>query len=386
MLVTILILFSIGSVGLLFATALPALAAQAFSDMQPNSPRLISREPSLGILVTAHNEQETIAVTLNSLVNALRNGGPTDTRIVVGLDHCTDSTESIVDAFIAAQAQAITIQPKRGKIGKWQMIVELVHAACTDWVALVDSGSIWDPKLLISALPLMCNLEVDGIAPSYMPFEAGALERLQWRLEQWVKHLESKSGGPISVHGATVFYRRTTLLEALACLESQCWLNDDLVIPSVIRLLNPLHRIVYLQARGMKGAMVVDCGLKSDVPTEIRRRRRIAHGSAEWLHLMCSLRFWQSPGIAMLVSRRVSRMMWPYWVTCLAGALLLAGWHTVGTAKVLIGAIAGIGLVVITINNYTLRLSMAYLSGLRTPYYLWRAMRATSGNRPAQSW
>ena len=366
----------VGLAGLAGATLLPGLLAAVVSRIRP-IPRPAAaahsdRPVSLQILVTAHNEEGTVTDTLHSLVEAVAGSALPAPAIVVGLDHCTDQTEAVVQAFAKSSAVPISCQHKQGTVGKWRMLVELVRAAQADWIALVDCGSRWDRRLLEHATPHLQSKEVQAVSPSYMPHKAGLLERLHWRLEQAIRALEMHSGGPISVHGATVFYRRSTLLAALARLEDREWLNDDLVLPLVIRMLNPSHRVVYMHFSDPALAYVVDRGLKPAATVEYRRRQRIMHGYVQWLQLLVAQRCFRQPVIALHVSRRVCRMLWSYWVSLIALGVILTGIGLVGVPVWFAGLSLVAFALVMTSSNFVRRLCMAYFSALITPLHLIR--------------
>jgi cellulose synthase/poly-beta-1,6-N-acetylglucosamine synthase-like glycosyltransferase len=381
----IAVLLFVGTAGLLFATALPALIARFFSARPARSKPPESAAPSLGILIAAHNEQAIIGATLDSIAAAVRHRGAGATRIVVGLDRCTDETEGVVRQWATDHAVPVVLQFKKGPAGKWQMLCELLQETSSDWVAFVDCGSIWHPELLAWARPAFANSDVLAVAPSYMPASVGRLEFLQWQLEQWIKATEDAAGGPISVHGATVLYRRRPLVETLAHLKGRMWLNDDLVIPSALRTLNPAGRIHYLRAPAPIAGAVMDRGLKPGLSVEWGRRHRMAHGSAEWLCLMVALKVWRRPSIALLVSRRISRILWPFWFTSLASGGLLLAWRMTGVP----GMVGLLGLALLFAlfgGNYCRRLAAAYFSGLKTPGYAYRLMHPRAKPSTEVSW
>lgn len=373
-----LIFLVIGLLGLWGATFLPGLLAAMVSRAQavPSSTASdCSDDPvSLQILVTAHNEEATVTDTLHSLVEAVAGSALPTPTIVVGLDHCTDHTEAVVRDFAKSSAVPISCQHKQGAAGKWRMVAELVRAARSDWIALVDCGSRWDHRLLVHATPHLQSKGVQAVSPSYMPDKAGILERLHWRLEQAIRTLEMQSGGPISVHGATVLYRRSTLLVALDRLEGRDWLNDDLVIPLVIRMLNATNRVVYLHFSNPALTYVVDRGLKPATTVEYRRRQRIMHGYTQWLQLLVEQRCFRQPIIALHVSRRVCRMLWSYWVSLIALAAILTSIGLPGVTTWQVGLFILAIALVLSGSNFVRRLAMAYLSAMITPFYLVRRL------------
>lgn len=383
MLVPITVLIVAGLAGLLGATFLPGWLAslQARSPAPlPPPPRGPAAPPSLQILVPAHNEEATIAATLASLEQAVGAANLVGADVIVGLDHCTDRTATIVRDFALRSSLAVSWQEKRGAPGKWSMLVEMTRSASAEWLAFVDCGSIWDRALVTDAIPHMHQTGVQAVAPSYLPQKASRLEKWNWQLEHAIKALEARSGGPISVHGATVIYRRSAVLAVLDRLTEREWLNDDLVLPSMIRLLDPANRVVYLRFAESARAYVLDQGVKPGVSVEYRRRRRIMHGNVEWLELLLQQGAFRRPVVALLALRRVCRMLWGYWLSCLllAGVIIIVqhmdfnAWHWLLSA--LVGGVA------VASSNFIRRLLMAYLTALRTPFQIAQHLAAGSAH------
>src|SRR5438309_1521729 len=77
-----------------------------------------------------------------------------------------------------------------------------------------DAGIEWPDDFLVQIVPLALRPELMAIAPSYRVPDAGTFEKLVWGIERHFKRIESALGGPVTVHGATVAYRRAELVEA----------------------------------------------------------------------------------------------------------------------------------------------------------------------------
>lgn len=373
----ILALLLTGLLGMLGATVLPPLIAALLIHRRSSSgtPQTVPEGSlSLQVLVTAYNEEATISATLGSIAEALRYNTVSGSAIIVGLDHCTDRTEEIVRAFALNAPCPVSCQPKRGPAGKWRMMVELARASEAEWLAFVDCGSIWEPSLLSAAESYLRLPDVQIVAPSYLPQRPGMLERVNWRLEQTIKRLENWSGGPISVHGATVLYRRVALLEVFNRLEGHDFLNDDLVIPSMLRLIYPTRRVAYLSFADPSRAYVIDNGVKPEVAVEYRRRRRILHGSVQWLQLIAAQGGLRQPVFAVLATRRLSRMLWSYWISCIvtAGILFVATYASFGILILVFTTAATLTL--IASSNFVRRLAMAYIVTLGTPFLIFHHM------------
>lgn len=393
-----IILAVVGFSGLVWSTFAAPFGALVFAQLTGKRRAFLSGRSSndsptsLEILVAAHNEETVITETLQSieaagkaLVESL--GAEFSIRISVGLDHCTDSTAKLVAKFAEKCVFDVNCVENLSDCGKWNVLKMLIGQSKADWVALVDSGSVWKPALLIYAWNDMCDTSVVGIAPSYCPKSSGTLEKYNWRLEQFLKSFENKSGGPISVHGATVLYRLAPLKNALAELGDLNWLNDDVVIPLTLRLQNPTKRMVYL-SQGVENSWVSDLGIKSQMGVEFRRRRRMLVGNLQWVKLILVAQWRKNLLVTAIASRRFFRMLWAYWILMIGMGSLLA---LCGIASQLVNSseqkfniymicgFAALGAIgVFTASNWIRRLSMAFLSGLQLPKY-WKEFSRDRG-------
>jgi glycosyltransferase involved in cell wall biosynthesis len=262
---------------------------------------------SLDVLIPAHDEAATIGATLASL----RAAGAQ--RIIVGADACSDDT--------AARARTAGAEVREFSFrSKWRVLRALVDASNAEWVAFVDAGALWPADLLTRAAE-KAGAGVAALAPSYRPARASRAERLHWAVEAWLKRQENKSSGPVSVHGATVLYRREALRSAFTLLEGGEWLNDDVVIPSAIHITAPELRVEYLDA------CVSDLGLGA----EGRRRDRLVRGNLQWVRfLLPQLR--RNPAAFTVALRRVFRLFWAYWFLFFSAGLTGLGcWPALAT-------------------------------------------------------
>lgn len=283
------------------------------SSQRNASPR---HHPShVAVLIPAHNEEDLLPVTLTSIQSALtelHKYSACTFRIIVGADGCTDSTE----ALSARMGAEVVSMPS--KTGKWGTISALVRTCSeTDYVILADCGVEWPQDFLTRLLPLLRNEDVIGVAPTYRNDTSGIIEKIVWGTERTIKQIEAKSGGPVSVHGATVCYRTEELCRALDFLSQHQWLNDDVVIPLTLRALYPTKRIEY----GLSLTVAESVKPPSNGGSEFRRRRRLVLGNIQWITLLWGP-IWRINRIAALLAcRRVFRLLWAYWVVLAALAI-----------------------------------------------------------------
>ncbi|MBP9680336.1 MAG: glycosyltransferase [Bacteriovorax sp.] len=344
----------------------------------PQSKSIENREIiKFDILIAAFNEEGTIAQTLKSFEECTkilgRNKEKILVRAVVGLDHCTDSTLSIVQKFKKTSNFEVSYLENDETRGKWFVLKKLIRASNADWVALTDCGSIWNSELLLKVAPQLRDQELVCIAPSYLPTGAKFLESLYWRLEQFVRYFENVGGGPIMVHGISVFYKRAALIDVLDQLGETHWFNDDVVIPLSLRLNNPHKRIHYL-AELEKKTWVYDIGVVTKASVELTRRKRILIGNLQIIKHIILPRF-QFFSLASWSSLRlVFKVLWAYWVSFFAiGLLIILETTTLlsdflshqSFSKMIVELLFVFTLfIMVKKSNYIHRLFMAYLSGL----------------------
>lgn len=258
------------------------------------------------------------------------------------------------------------------------MLAKLIEQSTADWVALIDAGAIWNPELLVAALPLMRDSSVMGLAPSYMPVNSGLLERMVWRLERILKRMENLAGGTVSVHGLSVLYRRSNLNGAFATLQSKTWFNDDIVIPLTLRLRYPDQRIVFMPGDA-QGAWVRDIGVVKRLDVEFRRRRRMVVGNLQWVREILLPQM----TVLMMASRRAFRIFWAYWILLILIGVGIEFRAIDWTFPLQTVAVAATVLLIfgLLFSEMARRLCTAFLSGLFVIRH-WR----NSGDRKQISW
>ena len=330
----------------------------------------------LAILIPAHNEEINLERTLLNIAVAVdrlqlqRGSAQIQVTVRVGADGCTDQTVAVARRNGAV---VLELQPNRGKWGTLRALLD--QSGDADWVALADCGVTWPADLLARLMPNCARTEIMAVAPGYAATDGSWLERAAWGVDRPFKRIEAELGGPVSIHGATIFYRRAELVAVMEGLGADGWLNDDVVIPLMLRARFPEKRIRYLASLGVSDRLLtpVEAPLAK---REFGRRRRLVIGNLQWIRSLLP-EVWSRNSLAgILALRRVFRVLWAYWGICLAiGASLILG----GDSFVLLG------LTLVLIGAGTLALAQVRAS-LLAPYYLFAFGNAVAAGAKKVEW
>ena len=291
---------------------------------------------SIDFLIPAHNETLSLPATL-AFIDNLKKAKPyffKNVKSTVALS-AWQGAEAI-KASEKATNTIVVVQP-----GKWQALKKLVEVSQADWVAFVDAGVVWDSNTNMWSVleKLMKQEDVMSINPTYRELKSGWIQRRIWALEKSFKDIENASGGPISLHGASIFYRRVELQKAFLLLDGTDWLNDDVVVPLTMRGLFPNKRIVYTDE-------IVSIDLfASSGQSEAGRRRRLLLGNVQWIRMLFMHLACKNFTLAALMARRISRVMWAWWFILMgAGFIALSHEFNLGLLVLSIFVLGFVGL------------------------------------------
>lgn len=368
------LLLTIGVAGCLGMTWLFPLLANLLSCAQAGAPPKTEnhehRSVVLNILLPVHNGEKSIAATLESVLLAChiaREKNPNlRCEVLVGLDGCNDNTAQIA----ARYGVKIYEFPKRR--GKWHTVRELVKmSGKAGWVALVDCGTRWPEEFLVRVLPHFLKSNCVALAPSYVKSDGGILEHGLWLLERHLKSLEGCAGGPVTVHGATVFYRRRELCRAFYVLGSRDWLNDDVVVPMMLRTLFPQMHIAYLPSFSVYDGRSMPWDSKVSSSSEFARRSRIAAGNTQWMRCLLPALCMRNHPAALVALRRAFRVLWAYWLALFMAGLILrvSGSSSITVLLAALGAMLISCLVLREGESPVCRLASAAAASLAAPLY-----------------
>ena len=264
---------------------------------------------SIDVLIPAYNEEDVIAVTIESVRKAVarlsKEMPNVRSKIIVNLDGPKDRTAEIVNKFAD-----ITVLNRGKNLGKWATLEELALRSEANWSAMIDCGTLWPEDFLVKLIKNIATDDAIGFGPGYFQEKSGALEKLVWWQERVLKKIENLAGGPITLHGATMVFRTDILKKCFAVLHGYNWFNDDVVLGLTAR---KYGKINYLGS----SLRISDCGFKRDAK-EYNRRKRMLLGNVQWIKKLFPSLLFGYPAIAALALRRIFLVFWIY---CLLGAM-----------------------------------------------------------------
>jgi cellulose synthase/poly-beta-1,6-N-acetylglucosamine synthase-like glycosyltransferase len=196
-----------------------------------------SAQPSISVIVAAHNEESSIDA---KLTNLLALDYPRDlVEILIGSDGSSDRTEDIVSAFAHEGVGLISFPKQQGKSA---MQNGLVAAASGDILVFTDADCLLsrdalsflvenfaDPRVgLVTACPRYLNERETSITEN---------ESLYLRYESWLRAQESDRG-ILAVASGSLFAMRRSLWRPL-----EPELGDDFVLPLRVAQAGMLNRL-----------------------------------------------------------------------------------------------------------------------------------------------
>jgi cellulose synthase/poly-beta-1,6-N-acetylglucosamine synthase-like glycosyltransferase len=286
-----------------------------------------SAEPTVAVVVAAHNEQTVIE---RRLANLLALDYPRDrVEIVVASDASTDRTNELVEAVAAREPRVRLLECPRG--GKVAAQDRAVRKTTSDVVAFSDANATWAPDALRRLVANLADPDVAYVCGRLRLEEAEGSNRegLYWRYELWLREQESRLGSITGGNGAIYALNRADYVEV-----DPRW-GHDLSLP--YRMVQSGRRAVY-----EPGALAFERPTPTNETEHARKVRMFEHC---WeITLRGSMLRRLPPGyLASVLSHRVLRYASGLLHVLLLGSSLVLvgeGWPYLGVlaAQVALGA------------------------------------------------
>jgi cellulose synthase/poly-beta-1,6-N-acetylglucosamine synthase-like glycosyltransferase len=201
------VLFWVSLAALVWTHAAYPLFAMLLAKVAPRRVRAGDVEPTVVVIVTAYNEEASIA---RRLENLLELDYPKEKlQIVVTSDASTDRTEEIALSYPGVQ---VVTNPKGGKVAAQDRAVRQTDS---ELVAFTDANSTWAPDALRTLVRAFADPKVAyacGRLVLLAP-DGSNREGVYWRYELAVRAAESRLGSITGGNGAIYAVRRGDYLE-----------------------------------------------------------------------------------------------------------------------------------------------------------------------------
>ncbi|MGD0167334.1 MAG: glycosyltransferase family 2 protein [Gaiellaceae bacterium] len=187
------------------------LTAGLLARLRPRPVAKASIEPSVVVIVPAHNEETVIA---RRIENLLALDYPADkVEIVVASDGSSDRTDEIVAEFAAREPRVRLLACPRG--GKTLAQNRAVRETESELVAFTDANGEWAPDALRKLVENFADRDVAYVSGELrlIASDGSNREGLYWRYELWLRANESKLGSITAGNGAIYALRREDYIE-----------------------------------------------------------------------------------------------------------------------------------------------------------------------------
>ena len=153
-------------------------------------------EPSVTIMVVAHNEEKVIREKLQNLLDT---DYPTDKlEFLVASDFSTDNTDRIVEEFIAAHPErSIRIHKSVNHFGKTNAQNETQELCDTEILVMTDANAMFEPNAVRELVSYFTDPNIAYVSGQlrYMNTDGNktaSSEGFYWKLDLMCRNIESK--------------------------------------------------------------------------------------------------------------------------------------------------------------------------------------------------
>jgi cellulose synthase/poly-beta-1,6-N-acetylglucosamine synthase-like glycosyltransferase len=168
-------------------------------------------EPTVTVIVAAHNEEPVIERRLENLLALDYPAERLD--IVVASDASDDRTNELVEAIAAREPRVRLIDCERG--GKVAAQNRAVRGTESDVVAFSDANATWAPDALRRLVANLADPDVAYVCGQLKLEAADGSNRegLYWRYEMWLREQESRLGSITGGNGSIYALNRADYVE-----------------------------------------------------------------------------------------------------------------------------------------------------------------------------
>lgn len=170
-------------------------------------------EPTVTIMVVAHNEEKVIADKLHNLIET---NYPSDKlEFLIASDFSTDNTDTIVEKFIKDHPERnIRIHKSLNHFGKTNAQNETQELCKTDILVMTDANAMFEPNAVRELVSFFSNPNIAYVSGQlrYMNTDSNKTansEGFYWKLDLMCRKIESKFQTITAGNGAIYAVRNT---------------------------------------------------------------------------------------------------------------------------------------------------------------------------------
>jgi cellulose synthase/poly-beta-1,6-N-acetylglucosamine synthase-like glycosyltransferase len=224
-------------------------------------------EPSVSVVVAAHNESDVIERRVRNLLDL--DYPREQIEVVVASDASTDGTDEVVERLAAEDGRVKLVRCERG--GKVAAQNKGVGESTGEIVAFSDANALWQRDALRKLVRSFADPAVGYVTgrASYEATDGTNREGAYWRFELWLRAQESRLGSVTAGNGPIYAVRRSDWVDV------QPWCGHDLGLP---------YLMVQRGRRAVYDPDAVSTEKPSrDIEDEYRRKVRMLRGA--WVHV-----------------------------------------------------------------------------------------------------
>ena len=190
------------------------LATGLLARLRPHPVAKAQIEPSVVLIVAAHNEDTVIRRRIENLLEL--DYPPEKLELVVASDGSTDRSNEIVQEIAAREPRVHLLDCERG--GKTLAQNRAVRETESELLAFTDANTEWQPDALRRLVENFADEDVAYVSGKLQLTASDGTNRegLYWRYELWLRSNESKLGSITAGNGAIYAVRRSDYLEDAA--------------------------------------------------------------------------------------------------------------------------------------------------------------------------
>lgn len=228
--------------------------SRAISKIRYRDPAKSAKTGRLLVMIPAHDEQDSIGVTITALKRQTRQ----PERIVVVADNCSDNTVSVARQYGAHVMETVGNRDRKtGALNQgWE-----AHSAGFEYVAGVDADTVLEPDTLeYLESELREDRNVGGVMARYTFHQQGGMLVRMQRAEfaSWTDDLLSKKRNTYVLGGQCSLFRNSALLRVAEKRMGVPWdtstLVEDMQLTGDLRGLG-YKTTVHAEARAYAGSM-----------------------------------------------------------------------------------------------------------------------------------